>query len=207
MTDFILPFIGESGIYKLMTPFNNIIDTNARYTCQAIRTINDYLAENKNVYEEFYKSVNISQAVYDTDAKDNVPIVTLQSNAGHWINIPANYIISYPNTNGIAYSNRIMSFSFPGIPDSEEVNMSYMALASEIKDLIAARTGIIVTANFERVSRINLISQIDHQTVSDQRETARTSNSTTHSQLLALQSHVTLLNARIAQLSNYISTH
>jgi hypothetical protein len=121
MSDFILPFIGESGIYTLMSPFDNVIDTNARYSCQAIRTINDYLAENKNVYEEYYKPVNISEALYDVDAKDNVPIITLQSNAGHWVNVPANYILKYPDTNGIPYSNRMMTFSFPGIPDAEEV--------------------------------------------------------------------------------------
>lgn len=207
MSDFILPFIGESGIYTLMSPFDNVIDTNARYSCQAIRTINDYLAENKNVYEEFYKPVNISEALYDVDAKDNVPIITLQSNAGHWVNVPANYILKYPDTNGIPYSNRMMTFSFPGIPDAEEVNLSYMALAEEIKDLIATRTGITPRASFERVSRINLITQEEHQRVTDQRETSRTKNSTTYSQLLQLQAHVTMLNSRIVQLTNYINNN
>lgn len=207
MSEYILPFIGESGIYNLMSPFDNIIDTNARYSCQAIRTINDYLAENKNVYEDFYKAVGISEAVYEVDAKDNVPIITLQSNAGHWINVPANYILKYPDTNGIPYSNRMMTFSFPGIPDGDDVNMSFMALADEIKDLIAARTGIVTRFTFERVSRINLISQENHQRVTDQRESSRSSNHTTHSQLLQLQAHVTMLNSRIAQLTNYINNN
>ena len=206
MTTAVLPFIGESGIYTLISPFDNTIDTNARYRCEAIRTINDYLAENKDVYTDVYKPVGISEELYNADVKDNVFIITLQSNAGHWVTVPANYILKYPDTNGVPYSNRIMSFMFPGIPDSEDVNMSYNALAEEIKDLIHARTGIQTAHKFERVSRINLISQSEHQTVTDMREVEKSTNGTTYAQLVRLQAHVTMLNSKIAQLSNYIKT-
>lgn len=200
----VLPFIGESGIYTLISPFDNVIDRNARYSCEAIRTINDYLSENKDVYNDIYKPVGISQELYDADAKDNISIITLQSNAGHWVTVPANYILRYPDTNGVPYSNRIMSFMFPGIPDSEAVNLSYNALAEEIKDLILARTGIETAHAFERVSRINLISQTEHQAVTDLRDVEKSTSGTIYSQLIRLQSHVTMLNNKIVQLSNYI---
>jgi hypothetical protein len=76
-----------------------------------------------------------------------------------------------------------------------------------MKDLIATRTGITPRASFERVSRINLITQEEHQRVTDQREASRTKNSTTYSQLLQLQAHVTMLNSRIVQLTNYINNN
>lgn len=205
MSNTVLPFIGESGVYTLISPFDTIIDTNARYTCQAIRTVNDYLSENKNVYEEVYKPVGISQELYDQDAKDNISIVTLQSNAGHWVTVPANYILKYPDTNGVPYSNRIMSFAFPGIPDSEANVMSYEALAEEIKDIIKARTGITTSSSFRRVSRINYISQADHQVLTDQRNTDKGITSTTYGQLIKMQAHAALLEAKIAQLTAFIA--
>lgn len=201
----VLPFIGESGVYTLIAPFDTIIDTNARYTCQAIRTISDYLSENKKVYEEIYKPVGIDEDTYNQDAKDNISIVSLQSNAGHWVTVPANYILKYPDTNGVPYSNRIMSFAFPGIPDSEATTMSYEALAAEISDIIKARTGITTNSSFRRVSRINYVSQEDHQSVIDQRETERSAISTTYAQLLDAQAHISLLNAKIAQLTAFIA--
>lgn len=204
MTTNILPFIGESGVYTLATPFSNNIDTNARYTCQAIRTINDYIAENKDVYKDIYEPVGISQEVYNEDVANNTSIITLQGDTGHWVYVPATYMVKYPDTNGVAYTNKVISFALPATPNDQSTTFMLDNVSSEIIDLIKDRLGLVAVYSVDSVSRVNLISQDLHQLTQDQRNTVKSMDDTMYAKVRRLESHITMLNAKISQLVTLI---
>lgn len=168
--DFVLPTVGSSGSFKLVTPFDKLILANERYTCQAIRRLSDYLANNENPKDDIYIANGATNADYDADLKEDMYIVSLQAMTGHWVYVPARYISSYPIVNGIPYRSVTIAVALPAIP----ADMDLTFLEEQIKNTVKDAIGVDARTKPMETSRPLLVSKDKHNATQAQRQAQRT---------------------------------
>lgn len=202
MTDTILPTIGSSGYFELRAPLDTLIVKNERYTCQAIRKISDYLANNEDPKELIY-TPNSIDADYDIDIKQDVLIVSLQSDNGHWLYIPAKYIIKYPITNGIPYRSIMIGVSLPSMPVARDLSF----LETDIANLVTDSLGVTAVIKQVETSRVVLVPVDKHDLSQANRDALGNGRVTDRSRYVSLLiDHQTALD-KITSLELYIKNH
>ena len=152
------PAIGLSGIYKLKTPYDQLVTPKVVYTCRSLRTLNDIFAAGEDPYTTYYKPVGLTEAVYQADAKTNVVIVGLQAGTGEWIYVPESYIVRAPSNNGVKYSSIVLGVSLGAIPDDTNLD----GLISLVNQLVLANIGVTPDIKGVVVSQPAFISSEQH---------------------------------------------
>jgi hypothetical protein len=158
MNDLVLPTIGSSGYFEVRSPIDAVMMPNERYTCQAIRRLNDYISNNEEPKEEIYALYGLSEEEYEADVEKNNYIVSLQSELGHWVYVPAQYLLKYPIVNGIPYRTMMLGVSLPALP--AEKNLSF--LIQDITNLISDTLGVATVIKPVETSRVVLVSKEKH---------------------------------------------
>jgi hypothetical protein len=200
MLDIILPTIGSSGYFELKAPFSSIILPNERYTCQAIRRLSDLLANNETPKEDIYLANGISEAEYDDDILKDMYIISLQGQIGHWIYVPARYVIKYPIVNGIPYRTMMMGISLPPMPVKRDLTF----LTNEVKNLLHDTLGVDVKIKFIETSKVVLVSKDKHDINQLAREAISNGKSTDRSRLTVMQGLLNDALLKIKALEDYI---
>lgn len=163
--EIIVPVIGSSGTFELRPPLDTVIVANVRYTCQAVRSLSDYLANNEKPYETFYQPNGLTETDYDAHVKDNMLIVSLQSQTGHWLFVPASHISKYPIANGIPYRSITIATALPPLPVDRNLDFIH----TSIRNLIHDSLGVDCAIKSVESSAVILISKEKHDIVSGQR--------------------------------------
>lgn len=132
------PNIGDSGLFKLLPPYDVLINKESLYTCQSIRTINDFIAAGESVFEKFYSPLSISADEYQRDVIANVFIVGLQAGTGEWVFAPSSYIENAPINNGVKYIPVVLGVSFGAVQDT----FNFESIISQISDIVIHTLGI-----------------------------------------------------------------
>ena len=197
--DPVLPTIGSSGAYELRSPLDTLVTPGERYTCQGIRRISDYLANNEDVKQDVYVSQGI-EAEYDADAESDTYIVSLQSAKGHWLYIPARYIITYPIVNGIGYRSLLLGISLASVP----VNRDLSFLETELENIIIDTLGIVPVIKQVETSRVVLVSKDRHDIVQMERSALYANRLTDRTRYMSLLQDHQLALQKIALLEQYI---
>ncbi len=145
-----LPAIGSVGTYTLLAPFNSIVLPDDEYTCTAIRNISDYISNSDDAYTLVYLDNGLTQTDYQNDLAANMPIVSLQSSVGHWMFIPARFIVTFPITNGVPYCNKILGVNIGAFPANADLTFLITAISNvvvdnigitpEIKEVVTSKT-------------------------------------------------------------------
>ncbi len=160
-TNLVIPTIGDAGYYKLKTPFDALLAENTIYTCQAIRRIGDYLAYNEDPLTDIYLANGLSETDFNTDNASNMYIVSLQSETGQWIYVPASYILAYPTTNGIPYQNFMIGVSLGALPS----NVDLSAIQTLIGNLVYENLGIQPKMSPVALSKPVLVERAKHENI------------------------------------------
>lgn len=201
--DHILPAIGSRGYYSLAAPFDTLAANNVEYTCQAIRRINDYLANNEDVKATLYLAQGLTEAVYEQDALENAYIVSLQSRQGHWLYVPYRYVLAYPSTNGVQYRSMMVGVSLPALPASQDLT----AVLSDVKLMVDAWLGINCAVRLVETSKVMLVPHDVHIQKKIQRTMQTQGKVTLYAQNVALREENAALLAKLAQLEAYVKDH
>lgn len=196
----LVPPLGASGVYTLRAPFQNKLQANTSYRCDAIRRINDFIELGVDPYEEVYQPEGISRSVYDNDAAKNVAIVSLVSQNNHWIYVPSTYISSYPNVNGIPYVSLVLGVSLGAIPHY----MDMTGLSNAIKNLVRDTIGVVPQITQVAVSDVTNLSQRDHDSLETNRQQAIINTQTDRAQAIALRAENATLRQQLNDLQAYI---
>lgn len=157
----VIPTIGDAGYYSLKSPFDKLISENTVYTCQAIRRIGDYLAYNEDPLNDIYIANGLSQSDFDTDQASNMYIVSLQSETGQWVYVPASYILTYPITNGIPYQNFMIGVALGALPS----NVDLTALQTLIGNVVYENFGIQPKMSPVALSKPVLVERSKHDNI------------------------------------------
>lgn len=205
MPDIIIPTIGAKGIYTLKDPFTNDPIPGEEYTCQAIRKLSDYIANNEDPYELIYSPKGITEDLYKADLEDDMYVVSLQSESGQWILVPASYLQAYPFTNGVRYRTMMIGLSIGAIP----FDMDLGPIMDTLKNVVAEGLGITPEAKAIETSRPIMISRERHDAIVETRRARATMALTDAGKLMALQREheialqkLQLLEAHIKSLIN-----
>lgn len=201
--EYIIPNIGTSGYYTLSAPFDALIIDKEKYTCMSLRKISDYLANNEDPKENIYDLYNINESVYNEHLKKNIVICSLQSNTGHWLHVPVNYITKFPIPNGIPYQSYMIGVALPPIPVEKDLSNTLTSITNIITDTLGINCQIKIT----ELSKVNLIPEDTHITKQAQRDLVINGNLTDRSRYTKLmQDHNTAL-AKILELETYIKNN
>lgn len=199
----VIPTIGARGFYNLATPFDSKFSPNEMYTCQAIRRIGDYLAMNEDPFTNVYEYNGLTQVDFDADQQENMYIVSLQSDKGQWLYVPARYILSYPIMNGIPYQSTMIGVALGAIP----ADMDLTALQNLISDVVFDNLGIRPQMSPVVLSKQKLISRTNHEQI----QTARLAQATQKKSFYSrYRDMVTLYNKAVVKLTaleEYIKTN
>ena len=152
------PAMGLSGIYKLKSPYDQLVTPKVVYTCRSLRTLNDIFAAGEDPYVTYYKPVGLDETAYQTDAKTNVVIVGLQAGTGEWIYVPDSYIVQAPSNNGVKYTSIVLGVSLGSIPDDTNLD----GLISSFNQLVLANFGVTPTVKGVVVAQPAYISNDQH---------------------------------------------
>lgn len=201
--DVILPTIGSSGYFQLSSPFDTVILPNERYTCQAVRRLSDYIANNENPKDDIYLANSIAESVYDDDLKTNSYIVSLQATNGHWVYVPARYIIGYPIVNGIPYRTMMIGVSLPALPANRDLTF----LTTDIKNLVKDALGVDAVTKVVETSKVVLIDKVKHDLTQSTRAAAASGRLTDRSRYAASITTIAQLQQKIAILEAYIEAN
>lgn len=166
----LLPTIGSSGYFKLSAPFDKIILDKERYKCQAIRRISDYLANNEDIKTDIYVKNGLTDDVYDADVKEDMYIISLQALTGHWVYVPARYLTSFPDVNGVPYRSVSIGVSLPSVP----VDTDFAFIEQQIKDLIKDALGVDSKTKIIETSKVLLLTKENHDTTQARRRALTT---------------------------------
>lgn len=195
------PDIGQSGIYKLVFPFDTLVTPKVVYTCRSLRTINDILAAGEEIFDTYYKSIGLTKTDYERDAKANVCIVGLQSGTGEWIYVPTSYIELAPNMNGVKYTSLVLGVSLGPLPDKFNLE----GLIAIFKDATTATIGVTPEVKGIVVSQPAILSREEHDRLTLARTEKITQNRTDYSRVREQTQLITQLNAKIEALEKYIA--
>jgi hypothetical protein len=201
-SDNILPTIGSAGSFKLLAPFDKMITDGVRYTCQAIRTLNDYLANNENPKTDIYDLYKIPETDYDKDLQENMHIVSLQSDIGHWLYVPARYIATYPLVNGTPYRSFAMVVSLPSFPTDRDLSF----LQTEVNNLCKDTLGVVPQTKFVETSRVVLVSAAKHNSTSAERNLTVQNKGTDRARYIDLLYKHNQALTKIAELEKFIKS-
>jgi len=200
MPDLIIPTIGSSGYFELRSPFDVLIKPNERYTCQALRKLSDYLANNEKPKTDIYDKYTISEVDYDSDIAADMYVVSLQSEKGHWLYVPARYIIKYPIVNGIPYRSMMIALSLPPLPADRDLSF----LETDMKNLVADTLGVVAESKVIETSRVVLVAKNKHDLKQAERSALSNGKVTDRSRYMSLVIDHNNALTKIAQLENYI---
>ena len=196
----LLPEIGATGVYQLNIPFATALVPGVRYTCRAIRKLNDFTVLGVDPFETYYAPAGLSKAKYETDFADGVCIVSLQSGVGKWVYVPSSYIKSFPNSNGIKYSVVVMGVSLGAIPDS----MDTSSLQALVSDVVYGALGVQPTFKNVVVSAPMVIPSEDHLALEAMRVSNLTIRETLGAKITRLQAEKAALQFKLSELEQWV---
>lgn len=198
----LIPPIGTSGVYQLASPFSNQLQSNTTYRCDAVRRISDLIELGIEPFEEYYLPNGLTQALYDQDLINRVSIVSLVSDAGHWVYVPTTYILAYPDINGVPYHVLLLGVELGAIPSYKDLTGLKQAIADLVRDTI----GIHPTIREAVVSAEQRVSQQDHEVLEAARQNSVINTQTDRSRLLASQAELASLRGQYNQLEEFVKS-
>lgn len=203
MDTIILPTIGSTGYFQCRAPIDALITPGERYTCHGIRSLSDMLANNETPKVDIYDKYKIDEAVYEQDLDLNMAIVSLQGETGHWLYVPAHYIISYPITNGIPYRTMMIGVALPALPADRDLSF----LQTDIVNLVKDTLGVTARTNVIERSRTVLITREKHDIASAARTAVTSGKGTDRARYMSTLTDLESARQKIAELERYILNH
>lgn len=196
--DYVIPTVGSSGYFKLQTPFDTVILENELYTCQAIRRVSEYLANNEDIKTDIYDKYQLGDEVYQQHVAEDMFIISLQAQIGQWVYVPVSHILAFPEVNGIPYRTVMVGISLPAFPADKD----FSALFEDLQNLITDRLGTGAVIRLGETSKTLLVTREKHEQITIERNTVISGNVTDRSRYMKLlQDHQDILtqNAALSQ--------
>ena len=138
MNNYVIPTVGMRGAYTLSPPLDQLMLTGEEYTCQAVRKLSDYIANNEDPQTDIYEAYGLSEDDYRKDIAEDMLIASLQSGSGHWVYAPVRFLQSFPSGNGVAYRTMVIGVNIGAQP----VDKDLAPLKEEFEDVVARTLGI-----------------------------------------------------------------
>ena len=195
---YIIPFIGSRGFWDIRSPFQT--NKGALYTCKAVRKLSDYISSNEDALDLVYKPKGLGENEYQKDLGEDMVIVCLQTDDGYWHYVPASYLITYPDPNGIPYQKRGIYINLPAMPVARDISF----LEPELRDKILSTLGVQSSVDFVEASQVTLVPEEKHIATDVARQAKVEISGTQYSRIKELETANQELIKKLQQLEAYI---
>lgn len=183
----LIPPIGTKGRYSLKAPFTLV--PNQIYSCGAIRYFKDVENHGENVFDTYYKPLNIASSIYNTDRQNNEAIITLLSDAHPPVYVPSSFILSYPDQSNRPYQLVVMSAMMGPLPVALDLTFAMQQMSSQLAGIV----GVPVTVNLAVAPSIDVITPEQAELLEANRQAAITNSVTDYAKLRQAQARITQL--------------
>ena len=150
----LLPPLGLRGVFKLEQPLDSILNPNLTYTVFGIESINKLLTDGIDVKTIIYVNQGLTIDDYMVDLENNIPIVTLITEAKQLFYIPSRFIINMPEATGVIYKQKAILINIGYV--SDDLDLDYVT--TEVVDMVASQTGVKCDGSIETISGEFLLS-------------------------------------------------
>lgn len=159
------PIIGSRGKYTLKAPWE--IDPNLIYRCERVSSLTDFkLTMEIDILKEIYIDKGLTELDYQYAIKNNIKIITLKSGSKHRIDVPDNYMMSFPDQGFVPYQQSIISVNLGLLPE----DISLATTVEEIKELITGLLNINVEPQIHKYEAKKFIDWATHVEMEDTRK-------------------------------------
>lgn len=200
----ITPPIHTSGKYSLFDPYT--VDLDMIYRCHAVRSFDELVKRNINVYEEYYKPKGLPTSIYKEDAAKGASIVTLLSAEGEYYYVPNTFIESYPGMTGLRYERKCLILDLGPLPST--FNLDY--LIPQMQDVVKKGVGVEEQqANivYTTIPMTTTVSHEDHVQLEATRRAAIQLHTPLDVQLAEANAANVLLQEQVDMLLQVIADH
>ena len=195
------PQMYARGSYELKNPW--VASANKVFTCIASRSFEDIYKQGEDVYKTYYQNyildgstVNGQVFNFDEEAQSLPNICTLRSEENEIIYVPDTYILSFPNTTLVPYSNVVLGLSLGPLPDE----MDLISINAVLVDNIKKYFGITAEVTTMRIPTSTNPTPEEHEQWEESRKGAITSAVSVEEQLEMAKSTIDDQRAYIQQL-------
>ncbi|WP_233874231.1 DUF7194 family protein [Paraburkholderia adhaesiva] len=203
MTTPLNPNLGASGLWSLVTPFDQLVSSTVAYTCVAVRELADIIADGGDPFTLYYQPQNLQQSDYQNDVAAGASIISLQATGANRIHVPSTYICQMPNGNNIPYRGIVLGVKLGALPDSLDLTYVKSQVRAVVQDAIGVDPGTIRSL---AVTAQTQISPAEDASVTASREALMGRNGTPTAQLAAARVQVATLQQQVASLSQFIQS-
>lgn len=195
-----IPTVGSKGVYKLAAPFDQLMAVGEYYICKSVRKISEILANNDDPEKLVYTRYSLDQEIYTQHKTEDMEIVYLQSEKGHWLYVPASFIQEFPDPNGVIYRAVGISVLLPAIPVSYQLDQLKAEITGVVKDI----TGLRCTIKQTFTSRPLAVPVEKHEATQQTRVIERALSPDIYSRYRKLQLENDILAAKVQALEQHI---
>lgn len=199
ISNFVYPVINSKGVFKVSTPFESIVQPNVVFTCVSVSSITT-LEERWNVKQSVYLNNHLTEIEYNEALEQDIPIIELRSDTNARVFIPANYVLSYPNADGVIYKTPTLIVSYPHMPQSMRLDSVSDIIVSESNRIYGVSP--LVEEKIDPVLR--LVSYDEHKQNTIQRKLVMGNTLTDRQQIVRLNSIIDKMTQQITLYQNYI---
>jgi hypothetical protein len=152
------PNLFASGRFTLAAPFNTRLNPATDYTCIAIRSFEDFIAEGDlDIFEQYYVPDGIPRSTFDSDVIEKAAIITLQNTDGDIVHVPDTFIAKYPSGSSAGWSRVVISVDLGAVPDQVILDHLLTVLANATRDTV----GVTPTVKLNKMTTPNSLTQND----------------------------------------------
>lgn len=199
------PMMYARGIYELKKPWNAV--STKIYTCIAIRSFEDIYKQGEDVYKIYYEnylrdgeSVNGITFNFADEAAQLPNICTLRGEDNELLYVPDTYILSFPNTTMVPYSNVVLGLSLGPLPDELDlINVTAM-----LKDSVIKYFGVTPAVNVMRLPMSSNPSPEEHEQLELVRQGAINNNESIEQRLESALRLIDVQREYISQLEQNV---
>lgn len=195
-----IPTINTKGNFKFKPPYNVKEYESEIFTVDAIRSIKDMIASGEDPYKGVYQPIGMSEADYNTDSENKVPIVVLKGSNNRFLYVPANRITTIPLVEGREYQQMALAVNMGYLPYDYDISV----LSNDIIETVYNITGIKSTVELVRTSGVMKVDYTQHDTFMKLLENKKSVTKSWKTKYLELEEKYNALKLLIQQLESTI---
>lgn len=199
------PMMYARGIYELKKPWSVV--SSKIYTCIAIRSFEDIYKQGEDVYKIYYEnyiregeSLNGITFVFAEEAALLPNICTLRGEDNELIYVPDTYILSFPNTTMVPYSNVVLGLNLGPLPDE----LDLINITAMLKDNVIRYFGVTPDLNTMRLPMSSNPTPEEHEQLVIVRQGAINNNSSIEQRLESALKLIDVQREYITQLEQNV---